>query len=81
MVAEWGVDDTTATAVECALQPSGETAATSKTRPGCVLAAAGLAVEAGCLGTVGTWRLGLSSLPRPRVGLNREWGYGGVRRQ
>lgn len=81
MVAEWGVDGTTATAVECAVQPSGETAATSKARPGCVLAAAGLAVEAGCPGAVGTWGLGLSGLPRLRVGLSREWGYGEVRRQ
>lgn len=79
-MAEWGVDGTTATVVECAVQPSGETAATSKARPGCVFAAAGLAVGAGCLDAVGTWELGLSSLPRPRVGLNREWGYGGVRR-
>lgn len=65
-----------ATVFECAVQPSGETAATSKTRPGCVLAAAGLAVAAGCFGAVGTWGLGLSSPPRLRVGLNREWGYG-----
>ena len=49
MVAEWGMDATMATAVEGAVQPSGETAATSKARSGCVLAAAGLAVAQGVL--------------------------------
>ena len=74
MAAEWGVGGTTAPAV-C---PSGETAATNKVRPGCVLAAAGLAVAARCLGVGGTEGLGLSSLPLPRVGLNRERRYGRV---
>ena len=76
MEVEWGVDGAMATAVEGAVWPSGETAATSKVRPGCVLAAAGLAVAVGCLGVGGTEGLGLSGWPRSRVGLNR--GGGGV---
>ena len=79
MEAGWGVDDTTATAVECAVRPSGEASATGKVRLGCVLAAAGLAVEAGCLGAGGTEGLGLYGWPRPWVGLNREWRSGKFR--
>lgn len=67
---EWGVDDAMATVVGGAVRPSGETVATSKVRPGCVLAAAGLAVAAGCLSVGGTEGLGLYGWPRPRVGLN-----------
>ena len=79
MEAGWGVDDTTATAVECAVRPSGETTATGKSDPGCVLAAAGLAVEARCLGAGGTEGLGLYGWPRPWVGLNRGWRCGKFR--
>ena len=74
--AGWGMSATTATTVEGAVQSLGETTATSKVRPGCVLAAAGLAVAAGCLGAGGTEGLGLSGLPRLRVGLNRGWRCG-----
>lgn len=67
MGAERSVDGTMATAVEGAVWPSGETVATSKVRPGCVFAAAGLTVAVGCLGVGGTEGLGLSGWPRPRV--------------
>ena len=79
MEAGWGMDDATATAVECAVRPSGEVPATGKVRPGCVLAAAGLAVEAGCLGAGGTEGLGLYGWPRPWVSLNPGWRYGRFR--
>lgn len=59
LAAEWGVGGTMAPAVGGAVRPSGETAATNKARPGCVLAAAGLAVAAGCPGVGGTEGLGL----------------------
>ena len=74
MEAKWGVDGTMAAAVEGAVQPSPQMAATSKVRPGCVLAAAGLAVATGCLGVGGTVGLGLYGWPWSRVGLN--WGGG-----
>ena len=79
MEAEWGVDGTMATVVGGAVRPSGETVPTSKVRPGCVLAAAGLVVAAGCLGVGGTEGMGLYGWPRAWVGLN--WGGGGGRRQ
>ena len=70
METEWGVDGAMTTVVEGAVWLSEETVATSKVRPGCVLAAAGLAVAVGCLGVGGTEGLGLYGWPRPRVGLN-----------
>ena len=76
MAAEWSVGDTMTPAVGRAVQPPGETAATSKGRLGWVLAAAELAVAVRCLGVGGTWDLGLSSLQRPWGGLNRRRGTG-----
>lgn len=74
------MDATMATAVEGVVQPLGETAATSKVRPGCVLAAAGLAVAAG-VSWCG-WNRGLgavrSAAATSRSELGVVWGSSGA---